>query len=265
MFTKLAIIALYARIFGLIHHDRFFRYGIYVCAAFSMLLGIMEILVFVLQCIPPEVFWNRIYLLFPVGHPKGRTEGYCMDQVSHVVAPIALDLVSEVAIMLLPARILWKLRLPRKKKIGLSITFGLGIFVTVTNIVRINIYAKMVNGGDIAWDDIDAFVWTIVQMSIAVICASIPPCAPLLRLFSRNNNRAGRSHLSDSVPLSDRTNTQSNRWAKPRSKISFHQAFDVSYSDRKTSDGESVQELNGSGRSEEFSLEPRIRTMCTAA
>jgi hypothetical protein len=63
MFTKLAIIALYARIFGLIHHDRFFRYGIYVCAAFSMLLGIMEILVFVLQCIPPEVFWNRIYLI----------------------------------------------------------------------------------------------------------------------------------------------------------------------------------------------------------
>ncbi|KAF2469545.1 uncharacterized protein BDR25DRAFT_288451 [Lindgomyces ingoldianus] len=248
MFTKLAILALYTRVFGLLHHDRCFTYGVYVCTVFSVLLGIGEISVFILQCVPPQVFWNRIYLLFPVGHPKGPVEGYCMDQVTHVVVPIALDLVSEVAIMLLPARILWNLCLPWKKKIGLGVTFSLGIFVSVTNIVRISIYARMVNGGDIAWDDIDAFIWTIVQMSFAVVCASIPPCAPLLKVFSKRKGGSSRGYGS-SLPLSDLSNPQSSHRTKGQDKISFHRMFNVSYNDRKTGDGESIQELNGIYRS----------------
>ncbi|KAF2258895.1 hypothetical protein CC78DRAFT_422200, partial [Lojkania enalia] len=183
MCTKLAILTLYARVFGLRHHDRFFTYGLYICITFTSLLGVGTTIEFITQCVPPPVFWNRVYLLFPGGAvPNGLTEGYCMDQLTHLVVPVSLDLANEIAILVLPAKVLWSLRLPWKKKLALTITFGLGIFVTITNIVRINIYAKIVNGGDIAWDDIDAFIWTVVQLSVGIICACIPACAPLLKL-----------------------------------------------------------------------------------
>jgi hypothetical protein len=114
----------------------------------------------------------------------GPTDGYCMDQVTHVVVPVTLDLVSEIAIMLLPSRLLWNLRLPLKEKIGLTATFGLGIFLSATNVVRIIYYARIIDGGNLAWDDIDALIWTFVCMCLAVVCASIPPCAPLFRVWS---------------------------------------------------------------------------------
>jgi hypothetical protein len=97
-----------------------------------------------------------------------------MDQVTHVIVPVTLDLVSEIAIMLLPSRLLWNLRLPLKEKIGLTATFGLGIFVSATNVVRIIYYARIIDGGNLAWDDIDALIWTFVCMCLAVVCASIP-------------------------------------------------------------------------------------------
>lgn len=239
MFTKLAILALYARVFGMLHHDKLFTWGVYFLTGFVLLLGVGSIIEFILQCIPAPVFWNRIYLLFPGKPADGPTEGYCMDQVLHVTIPIVLDLVSEILIMLLPSRILWNLQLPWKKKIGLMATFGLGIFVCATNIVRITYYAKMENGGDIAWDDIDAFVWTLVQMCIAIVAASIPPCAPLLKGCLGRTGKTTRQYGSD-IPLS--SSGGRSRWEKSRDLVST-KSLGISRTDEYRVDGESMENL----------------------
>lgn len=98
----------------MLHRDMCFIYGVYVCAAMCIFLGVGSTLVFILQCIPAPVFWNRIYLMFTGVPANGPAEGYCMDHVIYVVVPVALDPVMEIAIMLLPDRLLWNLQLPLK-------------------------------------------------------------------------------------------------------------------------------------------------------
>ncbi|PSN67737.1 hypothetical protein BS50DRAFT_522471 [Corynespora cassiicola Philippines] len=222
MCIKLALLAFYARVFGLLHHDRFFTRGLYACFVICVLLGIGTTIEFIVQCIPAQVFWNRIYLMFPGGHTDGPTSGYCMDQVSHVTVPVVLDLVTEIMIMILPAKILWNLQLPTRKKVGLAILFGLGIFVCATNIVRIKYYASMINGGDLAWDDIDAFIWTNVQMTVGIVCASIPACTPFLRLCYGRRDKSSSSS-QPAIPLENRSKALSNRWSKSHDKLSSHE------------------------------------------
>lgn len=222
----------------MLHHDRFFINGVYICTAICVLLGISTTLLFILQCIPAPVFWNRVYLMFPGAPANGPTEGYCMDQVAHVVVPVVLDLVTEIAIMLLPSRLLWNLRLPLKKKIGLTVTFSLGIFVSATNIVRIVYYAQVINGGDLAWDDIDAFIWTIVCMCFAVVCSSIPPCAPLLKVWSRRTR--SEQDYSGSVPLTDRSEVTSRQSGRMAGKTEPTGGLIISRNDEWMIDSESV-------------------------
>jgi hypothetical protein len=101
--------------------------------------------------------------------------------------------------------------LPPKKEIGLAVTFGLGIFVSATNIVRVVYYARIIDGGDLAWDDIDAFIWNIVCVCFAVVWASMLLCAPLLKVWSR---RTQSEHgYGGSVPLTDRSGNVSKQSA----------------------------------------------------
>jgi hypothetical protein len=166
-----------------------------------------------------------------------------MDQVAHVVVPVVLDLVTEIAIMLLPSRLLWNLRLPLKKKIGLTVTFSLGIFVSATNIVRIVYYAQVINGGDLAWDDIDAFIWTIVCMCFAVVCSSIPPCAPLLKVWSRRTR--SEHDYSGSVPLTDRSEVTSRQSGRMAGKTEPTGGLIISRNDEWMIDSESVGDDEG--------------------
>jgi hypothetical protein len=84
--------ALYARLFGLRHHDPFIACSFYASVVFNVLVRISSTLVFILQCILSPVLWKHIYLLFTVGRTDGPTESYCMDRVTQVVIPVILGL-----------------------------------------------------------------------------------------------------------------------------------------------------------------------------
>ncbi|CAI6337898.1 unnamed protein product [Periconia digitata] len=175
MFVKLAILSLYVRLFGMMRRDKLFTWGVYILFTFSVLLGVGSVIEFICNV------------------SRRMCSGIEYTSCSRRGPRVAEQKVT-VAIMLLPARILWGLQLPMRKKIGLGFTFRLGIFVSVTNVVRVSYYAKITVGGDIAWDNIDAMLWTIVQMCFAIVAACIPPSAPLLRVCmgSRENTMRGK-------------------------------------------------------------------------
>lgn len=67
-------------------------------------------------------------------------------------------------------------------KIALSMVFALGIFDIIISIVRIT-YVTKVNFHDVTYDDYNAQVWTVVEVSIAIIVACLPICRVVIQHF----------------------------------------------------------------------------------
>jgi hypothetical protein len=101
-----------------------------------------------------------------------------------MIIPLSLDLLSEIAIIVLPMPLLWKLKLPTGKKAGLILAFGVGTFVTAISVIRIVAASKILTINDFTYDDAPTALWNAVQQALAVVCACIPACAPLYRTMS---------------------------------------------------------------------------------
>lgn len=110
MFPKLAILSLFIRLFmDPVRKLSYVTVGIVIA---SFIAGFVT---WGLGCHPFAFSWNK---LIP--------GGTCLDQSKSYAYFSIPNLVSDVAIMLLPIHPLWKLQVPRSTKIGLFATFVLG-------------------------------------------------------------------------------------------------------------------------------------------
>jgi hypothetical protein len=82
------------------------------CAVFYTLTTLLTVFV----CTPREKIWNKLY---PGGH--------CMNYRAIIVSTSFFNIVSDAFILLLPVRTVWKLQIPTKKKIAISLLFGTGL------------------------------------------------------------------------------------------------------------------------------------------
>lgn len=186
MFTKLSILLFYHRAFTTVLRP--VKWTIWILFYYCIGLGIGSTVEFICACIPPQMFWLRVYPIFGYELPEPLEEN-CLPQQMHLGVPLLLDLASEIVMLAVPAIVLWNLQLPLRKKIGLTFAFSMGIFVTAISVVRFYYSWRMVNDGDLSWDDTDSFMWTSVQVCFGVTTACIPACAPLLRMIQAQTTR----------------------------------------------------------------------------
>lgn len=106
-------------------HRRTFQITFYVLGAYTLLLTIATLLVFILQCLPIAFFWDRAYFL-EKAEPLHVLKGHCLPQQLHIVTTLIANTFSDIALLVLPAIGLWNLQLPTGKKAGLFGVFSLG-------------------------------------------------------------------------------------------------------------------------------------------
>ncbi|KAI2911783.1 hypothetical protein CBS147343_2265 [Aspergillus niger] len=187
MFTKLSVLVFYQRAFSTI--VRGVRWTIWGLFAFCLGLGVASTIVFVCACLPPQMFWLRVYPIFGYEAPQPLEDYTCMPQRTHLCIPLLLDLFSELILLGIPAVVLWNLQMALRRKIIIIFTFSLGLFVTAISAVRFYYAWTMVLGGDMTWADTDTCIWTTVQICFGIVTACIPASAPLLRLRQTPNPR----------------------------------------------------------------------------
>jgi hypothetical protein len=107
---KLSIICLYLRIFTI----RRYRYAAFVIAAVLI------------------INWAACWIIdIAVCHPralssdKSMTEGYCLNHVTLIWISVP-NIATDIAILVLPHPIFWRLQTSRAQKIGLTMTFLTG-------------------------------------------------------------------------------------------------------------------------------------------
>lgn len=110
--TKMSILALYTKIFSI----RSFILLSQACAAFVMVWAMVLFIGAFVICTPVQFNWDKF-----------STVGTCGDIRMLWAITGGLNIFSDLVIMLLPMPYLYSLSLQLYKKIGLMVTFGIGL------------------------------------------------------------------------------------------------------------------------------------------
>src|SRR6266480_3003890 len=192
MATKTSILLFYLRLAKI---QILFKWMTIATLAVVNLGGIALTFVNAFQCRP-------IGAAFETPIPSSAT---CEDIVTLYLVSAPLNIITDLAILFLPMPILTAMRLPRKQKAILIVTFGFGFFVAVVDVVRIaylqeasssRLAAIQSNGNrtgthlrnttDVSWYASLSFMWSAVEVNVGIMCACVPGLKPLVSRFVPN-------------------------------------------------------------------------------
>ncbi|KAI5779847.1 hypothetical protein EDC01DRAFT_670105 [Geopyxis carbonaria] len=189
-FVKLSILALYLRL----SPARSFRRLTYGMAAFIISLTVSNVLVMLFQCTPVRATWD-----FTVSNKS------CININNFYFANAALNILTDVAVYILPMRMLWMTQLPKRQKISLCGIFALGGIACVASIVKLATLPQILESGDLSWYATTPLIWSVVEINVSVLAASLPAMKGLIKKYfprllsgissgSRSRNRDNQSH-----------------------------------------------------------------------
>lgn len=146
------------------------------------------IILYSVSCVPFEYIWNRTI--------EG---GYCRINTNHINLPFAgFSFASDIFILLIPQRFIWKLNMSRMRKIGVSVVFAFGIAACAASIVRIVYTFPLFDNPDMTYD-MSIIMLTAVgegTCGLLVLCVPAVPKA-LTGLKLRGLPRRSQEPLND--------------------------------------------------------------------
>ncbi|KAI9676799.1 MAG: hypothetical protein M1829_002894 [Trizodia sp. TS-e1964] len=186
MATKTSILVFYLR---LSRAQQGFRRASIATLSVVNIAGFALTVVNIFQC-------NPVGAVFEYPLPSSAT---CTDIVTLFLSLAPINIITDLAILFLPMPILTKMCLPKKQKTILVITFALGGFAAVVDVIRIaylqsasqarltQLEILEVEGISTAIEQIDllwyaslSFMWSAVEVNVGIICACIPTLKPLV-------------------------------------------------------------------------------------
>ena len=187
MLTKTSILVFFLT---LARDNPLFRWCNYLTMAVVNVAGLALTLLSLFQCRPVTAGF-----LYPT--PQNAD---CTDIVTLSLSSAPVNIITDLAILFLPMPTLTGMRLPRKQKIILVVTFSFFVFVTVVDIVRIAYLenaalnrlealgkntgsSRVVEQKDFPWYASLSFMWSAVEVNLGIVCACVPSLKPLFLRF----------------------------------------------------------------------------------
>jgi fucose permease len=199
MATKTSILVFYLRLSK--NTQKVLRLGSWLTLAVVNIAGTVLTIMNIFQCRPVNSSW------------EGYDTSKCIPLLTEFICAAPINIVTDLAILALPIPVLTGMRLPSRQKTILVFTFGLGIFVTIVDVVRIyylqqaitevptgvsnNPDAKFGSQTEFAWNASLSFMWSAVEVNVGITCACIPTLKPLIlrilpaMLFDPDGSRGG--------------------------------------------------------------------------
>ncbi|KAL8719619.1 MAG: hypothetical protein Q9225_003393 [Loekoesia sp. 1 TL-2023] len=116
----------------------------------------------------------------------------CIDIIALYLSSAPINIITDLALLMLPMPILTAMRLPRNEKLILIVTFSFGAFVAAVDVVRIAYLqsaslsrlrngsgSSLANQGDFSWIASLSFMWSAIEVDVGIICACVPGIKPL--------------------------------------------------------------------------------------
>ncbi|KAF3388275.1 hypothetical protein DPV78_012285 [Talaromyces pinophilus] len=142
-------------------------------------------------------------------------------QVASLYFSFAVDVITDLMIMLLPWKLIWLLRLPFMEKVALGGVFGVGLVCVVMAIVRtvsVGMESRSDNTPSSSW----LMLWGLIETAIAVVVGTLPAFAIFFR--RRQHSRRYASYPNDTGERAPRGSYRSgsDRIYHPAQKIKLN-------------------------------------------
>jgi hypothetical protein len=89
-------------------------------------------------------------------------------------------------ILVLPVKLIISIPRPPREKIAIFIIFGLGVVSTIASIIRLQSLRIFTLSNDPFYDSLPINTWSMVEVNIGILCASIPTLKPLVSRAQRH-------------------------------------------------------------------------------
>lgn len=112
--TKVSILLLYSRLFAPSRKSLtyfFIQLLLYFTVAFYTAITFVKIF----ECSPREKIWRR------------SVPGHCINFAALLYVTGIVNICSDIAILILPVHVIWRLQLPHSRKVGVSLAFIAGL------------------------------------------------------------------------------------------------------------------------------------------
>ncbi|SLM36795.1 hypothetical protein LPUS_06482 [Lasallia pustulata] len=231
LFPKLAILAIYLRIFN----KAPYRITCWVLAAVLVANCIATTIAGFLTCVPLEYLWDPT---IPGGH--------CFDINAYFRWASLTNIVTDVVMLILPLPVIWKIHTSRNVKMGLTFTFATGSIGLVTSIIRfVGFFAKNAEA-DGPYSAASLIVWTVCESGTYLVAACLPTYRPLALLLWKKDplasfrqgsktSKRGQSHTDDDtldIPLTTHQKTGFTRLADGGFGPANNSQYNVSYAEQ---------------------------------
>ncbi|KAI9710162.1 MAG: hypothetical protein M1820_002964 [Bogoriella megaspora] len=136
--------------------------------------GIGMFLTGIFNCTPIKGFWDKT------------VSAKCVSFEKYVIGVAVVNITTDVVIWILPIPMIWRLHLKKGQKLLLTFVFLLGLFVWAASFVRLFTSIFILSNPDTTYAYYPGFIWSVVEPSVAVICACLITMNVLLkRIFSK--------------------------------------------------------------------------------
>ena len=201
--TKVSVLLFYRRLVEGTFSKRW-KWATIAAIAFTICYCLAFVFALVLNCTPTDAYWKA----FSVNPPDNY---HCTN--TKVLNPVSgvMSVVSDLYSVLLPMGMLRHFETDRRKKIALNCVFSLGLLVVAAGAVRTYYLNKLGYTYDVTWIGFDVLVWAVLEVQLAIICASAPALRVLFRQYLKDPiSRAMHtaSGLSRSAVLSTRRSSR---------------------------------------------------------
>ncbi|KAF0331129.1 hypothetical protein GQ607_001437 [Colletotrichum asianum] len=107
------------------------------------------------------------------------------------MANASIHLITNVLIFIIPIPFLGRLQMTRTQKLALIASFALGLLTCAISIIRIATIPKSYLSMDQTYHQTPTIIWSITELSIAIICCCIPTLRPLSHPSHYSANTTG--------------------------------------------------------------------------
>jgi len=183
--VKVALLYLYRRIF--LVNQRWLKITWWGNFAYVVIWFFASIFFYIFQCSPVNWYWDRFELLVDPQAPHN-PRAFCSPVTKNAItATLSLNLVSDIALLLLPGVTIATLHISSRKKLGLGVVFGFGLIASGVSLARI---VSLQEGKDPTYDVVSFIILSSAEQMTAIVCACWPIIVPeIARLVLRQRNQ----------------------------------------------------------------------------
>lgn len=178
------------------------NWGLWLCTFLAVGYPIACYIAFLVACDPPSYYWTQYK------HPES---GMCrFDLYPFYIGNAAVNVTTDFMVLIIPIPLVWRLQMHNSVKIMVSSVFILGLLyhsllsflcdslltirsACVASILRIYFMTALGHSADVSWVQGNAFIWSIVEPCVGIICA----CLPAIRALVRSTFKCISSSVAD--------------------------------------------------------------------